>query len=237
MLRLLPAIRFLGPPAAWGPIRLDRFSPYFEDPRAFGLHSLRPIQAYNFLYPFDADSLGRVAYYFDFDYMPGLNPSGYAAEVIAYVKRWQQQPEMGQLQSVCKSDGSLVLQDTRSDATQPHVELSGLEQAAYELCDSAHSPAQVVDHLRTGFPEVAFTLGQVREYLDSLVANSLMVTDGSRYLSLHCNGKPWRSELWRRRGNPSFLLRSYFGLPVARRWIQRPLRRPRSQKSSRPRRQ
>jgi ribosomal peptide maturation radical SAM protein 1 len=184
ILRLLPAIRFLGPPAAWGPIRLDRFSPYFEDPHAFGLRNVRPIRAYNYLYPFDARSLGRIAYYFDFDYQPGLNPSGYAAEVIAYVKDWQQQPEMGQLQSVCGSDDNLVLLDTRAGATQPHVVLSGLEQAAYELCDAAHSPTQVVDHLGAAFPGVAFTSGQVREFLDSLVANSLMVTDGVRYLSL-----------------------------------------------------
>ncbi len=64
------------------------------------------------------------------------------------------------------------------------VVLSGLEKTAYEYCDEARSGSAVVRHLRTRFPEVSFTDQQVLEYLDSLVANRLMVTDGAGYLSL-----------------------------------------------------
>ncbi|HEX9783839.1 MAG TPA: hypothetical protein VGA56_14035, partial [Opitutaceae bacterium] len=51
-IRLLQAIRFLDPPVTCGPIRLDRFSPYFETPDAFGFTHVRPIRPFETLYPF-----------------------------------------------------------------------------------------------------------------------------------------------------------------------------------------
>ena len=63
ILRMLPAVKFLNPPCAVGPIRLDRFSPYFNTPENFGLVNLRPMPPYYFLYPFQKDSLMRIAYY------------------------------------------------------------------------------------------------------------------------------------------------------------------------------
>ena len=46
ILELLPAIRFLRPPCAAGPIRLDRFSPYHKSPADFGLLNVRPLKTY-----------------------------------------------------------------------------------------------------------------------------------------------------------------------------------------------
>ena len=95
LLELLQAIRFLRPPCAAGPIRLDRFSPYHNSPDDFGLTNVRPLKTYRHLYPFDEDSLLRIAYYFDFDYEPNSDPTGYAAEVVAYVYEWKNNPELG----------------------------------------------------------------------------------------------------------------------------------------------
>ncbi len=67
-LAILSAISHLEPPSGCGPVRLDRFSPYFVNPENFGLKNLRPIAPFEFLYPFDAVSLEFIAYYFDFDY-------------------------------------------------------------------------------------------------------------------------------------------------------------------------
>jgi len=184
ILRLLPAIRFLQPPSACGPLRLDRFSPYFTSPGAFGLVNVRPMRVYRYLYPFDDSSLARIAYYFDYDYAPGVDPTGAAGDVIDYVEAWRRAPEKGTLRAVGRPDGSLVLVDTRSDATMATIVLSGLEQAAYEYCDEARPERAVVDHLRSRFPDVSITDERVREYLDSLVANRVMVSNAGRYLSL-----------------------------------------------------
>ena len=185
ILRLLPALRFLRPPCAVGPIRMDRFSPYYDSPGEFGLTNVRPILAYNYLYQAsDDDALHRIAYYFDFDYEPGVDPTGYAADVIAYVMAWQGNPEPGELSSTAGADGDLVLADSRPDATVAHLTLSGLERAAYDYCDELRSGPGVVRYLRDSFPGAEFTDQQVFDFLDSLVANRLMVTDGRHYLSL-----------------------------------------------------
>ena len=184
VLDLLPAIRFLRPPCAIGPIRLDRFSPYHNSPSEFGLIHVRPLKPYHYLYPFNQESLNRIAYYFDFDYEVGHDPTGYAADVVAYVNEWRSNPQPGTLCSVSRPDGSLVILDSRPGATVPELILSGLECAAYEFCDELHGGKSIVRHLRALFPAVEFSDQRVFDFLDSLVSNKLMVTDGSNYLSL-----------------------------------------------------
>jgi ribosomal peptide maturation radical SAM protein 1 len=183
-LDLLPAISFLRPPCAMGPIRLDRFSPYHKSAAEFGLTKLRSLTTYRYLYPFHEETLKRIAYYFDFDYEPDHDPTGYAAEVIAYVEEWKARPPAGGLCSIGRADGSLALLDTRPDATVPELILSGLDQAVYEFCDQLQPTASILKHLREAFPGVEFTDQQVLDFLESLVANQLMVTDGVNYLSL-----------------------------------------------------
>lgn len=184
ILELLPAIRFLGPAYSCGPIRMDRFSPYYNRAAEYGLINVRPIASYYYLYPFDDQSLSRIAYSFDFDYEPGIDPSSNASRMIEYIEDWRREPEMGTLSLVLGPDDTLVLVDTRSNATQPEFKLSGMEKAAYEYCDSLHSGSAVIRYLHKVFPDVQFTDQEVLVFLDSLVANKLMVTDGVHFLSL-----------------------------------------------------
>jgi ribosomal peptide maturation radical SAM protein 1 len=190
VLEYLPAIRFLRPPCAAGPIRLDRFSPYHNSAPEFGLINVRPMSTYRYLYPFDDASLARIAYYFDFDYAPENDPTGYAAEVVEYVYEWKSNPELGTLRSILRADGSLALLDSRSDASIRELVLTGLEQAAYEFCDELRAGPGIVRHLRTAFPLVEFSDQQVFDFLDSLVQNRLMVTDDVNYLSLAIRTQP-----------------------------------------------
>ncbi len=189
MLRLLRPIRFLRPPCACGPIRLDRFSPYYNTPQAFGLTNVTPINTYRYLYPCDEASLARIAYYFDFTYEDTVDPTGHAASVIAYINDWQSHPEHGSLWALSTPD-ALVLLDQRSSASLPMLRLVGLERTAYEFCDEAHRLSSVVAALRRTFPQVAFTEDDVLTFLNSLVANNLMVTDGALYLSLAIYSPP-----------------------------------------------
>ena len=74
--------------------------------------------------------------------------------------------------------------DTRPDANMPEVTSTGLERAAYEFCDSLRSASAVVRHLQERFPDVQVCEERVLGFLDSLVANRLMVSDGAHYLSV-----------------------------------------------------
>lgn len=187
MLELLKAIDFLQPPVACGPIRLDRFSPYFSSPGTFQLSNLRPMAPYRYLYPFEPASLMKIAYHFDFDYPSGVNPRQYAANVIECVENWRNHPEPGLLSSVPRSDGGLLLRDTRNRSIQ-EVVLSGAEQAAYLYCDETRSLESVRQQLQHDFPDRS-TDG-LEAFLNSLVANRFMVTDGRNYLSLAIRTRP-----------------------------------------------
>ena len=189
-MKVLPAIKFLGAPAAWGPVRMDRFSPYFNSPEDFGMRNVRPIAPYRHLYPFPGESLARIAYCFDYDYKPGIDPAGYAEEVVKYLEHWKLNPEAGLLCCSIRPDGMLALFDSRSEATLRELTLSGLEQAAYEYCDSVRPLPAVIQHLRKRFPGAEFNETGVRGFLDSLVANRLMVTDRVHYLSLAVRMSP-----------------------------------------------
>lgn len=193
LLELLQAIRFFKPPTGCGPIRLDRFSPYFNDPTAFGFTNVRPLAPYRFLYPFADAILHRIAYYFEYDYAPGINLPAKVREVVEYVQAWQRAPEYGVLYAMSQPDGSLILIDTRSEAVQPQFILSGLTQAIYQYCDEYHTCAAVRHYLQNAFPDIVISVEQVRGLLDGLVANRLMVKDKDHYLSLAIAVQPVRA--------------------------------------------
>lgn len=184
MLDLFPAIRFLGPPAAWGPVRLDRFSPYFNEAGRNGITRVRPLPSYGYLYPFSEQGVSRIAYSFDYGYEDGLDPAGLAEPVIRYLEEWKRNPEPGALTARPRPDGALVIEDTRTGATQRQVALSGLDRAAYEYCDEAHAAGAVARHLRGRFPGVEFSEAGLQGFLDSLATNRMMATGGGRYLAL-----------------------------------------------------
>jgi ribosomal peptide maturation radical SAM protein 1 len=184
MLAMLPAIEFLQPPVACGPIRMDRFSPYYEKPEEFGLVNVRPIIPYRYLYPFPHESLMRIAYYFDFDYADGSVSGEHVGNVMHFVEEWRRKPDRGLLSSIRRRDGSLLLRDTRPGAASQEIPLFGADAAAYEYCDEFRSFPGIVRRLQELFPDAGITDAQVRGFLDSLVANRLMLTDGSSYLSL-----------------------------------------------------
>jgi ribosomal peptide maturation radical SAM protein 1 len=183
-LDLMPAIRYLPPPTACGPVRMDRFSPYFTTPGTFGLGAVRPLDAYQFLYPFSEESLKRIAYFFDYDHAAGVEPGDHAAAVIAYAEAWRTRPDMGNLVASEDRDGGLVLTDTRSEAMIPRLTLSGRERVTYEYCDEVRAIAGILRHVNGRFPGADIREAHLRAFLDSLVANRVMVTDGTHYLSL-----------------------------------------------------
>lgn len=183
-LDLLAGARGLEPPGACAPIRLDRFSPYFADPAAHGFTAVRPMAAYSHLYPFPEASLQRIAYYFEYDYSPEADPGPVAQEVVRYVDEWRQRPERGHLRLRTLDDQRILLTDTRQGAPCPQLELAGVERAAYEHCDSARTPSGLRRHLEDRFPDTPLPEDRLVSFLDSMVANRLMASDGRYYLSM-----------------------------------------------------
>lgn len=183
MLDVLPKIRHLPLAAACGPIRLDRFSPYWQQPGAFGLQNLRPIAPYRLLYPLRDIELDRIAYYFDFDYARGNGPSAIAAAVVDLLESLRDGGDRGTL-LVIASGAELYLQDTRPGAAVPTLRLSPYERTIVECLDEVRSVATVMRALHAAHPGDSFAEDDVRRYLDDLVRYAFALREGEHYLGL-----------------------------------------------------
>jgi ribosomal peptide maturation radical SAM protein 1 len=185
MLPLFDAIDFLEPPGAHGPVRLDRFSPYHSEPRAFGIEGIEPLAPYRYLYPFSRDALLRIAYYFDFEYADRRDPHTYVRDVLARVQRWMDEGPNGGLWLVDAPDEGIVLLRDRRGSPRQALRLAGWQADAYLGCDAAVSVPGL--RRRTDLP---VDDGTLVGFLDWLVDHQLMVRQEGRYLALAVHTPP-----------------------------------------------
>jgi ribosomal peptide maturation radical SAM protein 1 len=179
MLDMVQSITHLTPPAASGPIRLDRFSPYHADPARHGMVNVRPLEPYPYLYPFDSDALLRIAYYFSFDYADGRRPLDYATPLLAFIQGWMDSGPRGAIWLSDAGDGDLQLVVEREGRTGS-VRLAGWQARLYDACDRVRShPALVALGAEHGV-----AADQVGTFLRWGVENRLMLEDTGRYLAL-----------------------------------------------------
>lgn len=185
---MLPAIAFLPPPSAYGPIRLDRFSPYHDQPATYGLSAVRPVAAYAALYPFDPASLSRIAYYFDFD-APRRN--GVDLDTfLARIAEWMRNPDPGGLAAF--DDGSVLrLIDNRRGALVRSARLSGPARIALLLCSDISSVDVVAEAILRDHPDLAPSEAAVRALLERMAKARWLVADGDLYLSLATVTRVW----------------------------------------------
>lgn len=181
MAKLVPLLVHLEPPMFCQRIRMDRFSPLFMDSEKQGLTRRRPAPAYSYVFPLDPRQLERIAYYFDFDYADGRDPSSYTRELVREIEKWttlrnsKRRPRLDLFQT----SQAVVIQDTRPCATCPVQVLTGLAAEIYLACDTA----QTTLSLSRGLPSrvVESTL---RGLLEPFLEAGLMVEMDGHYLSL-----------------------------------------------------
>jgi ribosomal peptide maturation radical SAM protein 1 len=196
MFNYLPEIRHLQAPSGSGPIRLDRFSPYYESPESFGLSNIRAMEVFRYIYPFDEQTRNRIACYFDFDYSPGQEMSQKVHSIIDYIKSWSEDPAPGDLMVVDKSQ-SLLIHDTRSTHEMTTYELKGYDRVVYLLCDEIAGTAKIFRELSTIYPGIIFDVNNVKTLLTKLTSLGLVARDGERYLALGVYSNfpfNWKSE-------------------------------------------
>ncbi len=118
LLELIPLITHLQPPDGPGPLRIDRFSPYFIQPEKYGITNVRPMGPYFRAFPEHAD-IFKLAYHFDGDYDSGLKGEQDLVKrltltVQAWQNRWESKDEDRPRLKVIRLFGNqYVLRDTR----------------------------------------------------------------------------------------------------------------------------
>lgn len=187
MREMIPSLVHLHPPD-WGgviPLRLDRYSRYFQNPDAYGIKNIRQTPAYRYVYPLPDESLARLAYYFDFDYADGRDPEIYVQPLDEAIQQWSEQVKSGSLLFL-SSAHQLTLYDTRPTARQKEYILKGVAKAIYEFCDVGQTFPTILRHLNSlGEPISSQTnSADLLALLASLVEARLMLHADDRYLSL-----------------------------------------------------
>jgi ribosomal peptide maturation radical SAM protein 1 len=182
MADLIPLLTHLEPPSCCAPLRLDRFSPFHSRSESFGMTKLRPARAYFFVFPLGRRELARLAYFFDFDYADGREPSRYVRPVQEAVQNWWQarvaKDAIPRLDSFFEDDGVRII-DTRPIACKAQHLLVGIEAQLLAACDVASTVPAL---LRS--PGLKGRQSEVENALAGLVDNRLMVCRDEHYLTL-----------------------------------------------------
>jgi ribosomal peptide maturation radical SAM protein 1 len=183
---LIPHLTHLPPPIFVGSVRLDRFSPLFEQSDQAGLQHVRPSDAYHYVYPFRDDELENLVYFFEFDYADGRNPGLYMAELRGAVDRWKKMKETGAL--VYLDDGEvLTIADRRHDSEIRRHVFRSWQRLVYQQCDEGATLSGIGRSLHeAGY--VSESGPALESFLEDLLSASLVVHIDDRYLALSVGG-------------------------------------------------
>lgn len=181
MAELVPLLTHLPPPLATSSIRIDRFSPNFNQAEQRGFKNLRPHEAYRHIYRLPEAALNNLANFFAFEYSAPGAVWPYVEALANEIHKWQQGYRQTTMFWVEKGE-RLLLWDERPIAQSPFVVLTGQHKFVYQACDQTRTARQVCELWQAHC--AAATLTDVRATLDALVARGLMLRQNDVYLAL-----------------------------------------------------
>jgi ribosomal peptide maturation radical SAM protein 1 len=180
---LIPLLSHLMPPNECGDIWLERFSPYFTDD-SFPINDVRPVAAYEHIYPREQFDLDRIAYFFS--YQPGGVASRnlrekLSVEVGKWIERWQSR-NWPTLDYEC-GPGWVRIRDNRNDPGCL-VTFEGWRSDAFLYCgETARTPDRVSEYL-SRISGIETTSADVLNFVDECVDQGFMVTEEGRYFNI-----------------------------------------------------
>jgi len=179
--RLLPLCEHLPPPLGIRKIRMDRFSPNYEESDLFGFSRVRAAAAYGYIYPFARESLNRLAYYFDADAPTEAGVESLVDRIQAAVEQWATAQESSDLIAVDNNNGLIII-DLRSISSRRMRVFHGLEREILLFCDEVHSRDVIY---KTMTERLAGTSSdEVDRAVERLSAAGLLVAEGHNLLGL-----------------------------------------------------
>lgn len=180
MARLVPLLTHLAPPSGVSGLRLDRFSPGFDDAERLGFRDVSPMPSYAAVYPLPPERLANLAYSFTFRARGTERAGRYAAPLLREVARWKRAAGASALVSVPAGEALFVF-DLRAAARRPVTVLRGLPRLLHDACDASASRRALDER---GRAESGASPAECGAALATLVADRLVLPDGERHLAL-----------------------------------------------------
>jgi ribosomal peptide maturation radical SAM protein 1 len=184
--RVLELLTFLEPPVNIARIRMDRFSPIFEDREAFPAKWTRPAKSYEFVYPANVE-LEKLVYFYDYEFEDATEHEVHAA-TEHLVKEWKDRwsnPRARPRLVFRRTEDRIFIDDSRPADGETTHSLEGVEAAAYEFCsDTMRTVDQVADHIAAELGPGAVDASGLQGILAEFCERGLMVSEAGKYLSL-----------------------------------------------------
>ncbi len=178
----IPLLEHLEPPNGTSPVRVDRFSPYYQQSEELGFRNVRVSQVYRAVYDLPEYCLRDICYYFDAE--PALeDKEDYIAPVRNAVARWRyrayEAPHSPELKLLRIGKGLALVNDTRSCAKD---DCRVLEPEEGVLLNAFREPV-AIDQTLAALQDRADADG-LSEGLERLIDLGYILRDGSRAISI-----------------------------------------------------
>lgn len=172
---LIPLLTHLKPPVGTSQLRLDRFSPNYEEAAEFGITNIRATLPYQYIYPFEEPIVRNLAYHFTYEYENEQDVSSYSQPILRKLKQWRENSDATDMFSVDLGD-ILLIWDFRPIAKSPLTILRNSQKEFYELCDKGQ--------IRNSLISKSSVEGENEKLLDWFVEQKLIAHVSNRYVSL-----------------------------------------------------
>jgi ribosomal peptide maturation radical SAM protein 1 len=171
---LLRKVPHFPPPERVNPIRIDRYSPYFEHYREFGWSDLEPLPEYRMLHPHLSDgALRDLAYHFRG--IGGVSTTTYLARLEAEVEAWQRRYRQGEGLFLDPAEGLV-----RNDAERGFR--FWMNDTMARVLECTHGVAAI--------PRVLEHAGCARSVLEQMAEHDLVYIEGDQVLNLTARTEP-----------------------------------------------
>ncbi|HET9183504.1 MAG TPA: RiPP maturation radical SAM C-methyltransferase [Candidatus Angelobacter sp.] len=176
-------IPHLQPPLVVTRFRLDRFSPMFKNPQKYGIVNLRTSPGHRLCYPFEEESLQRIAYFLDCD--PPTSPETLSEINMMWssVGDWKRVHAQSTMIAEVTSS-SLTIHDRRFGYPEADYRYDGLARQIYLAADSVHTESALLESVLGHAADDPAESERVHEVLQEFVSRDLMLKEDNFYLSL-----------------------------------------------------
>jgi ribosomal peptide maturation radical SAM protein 1 len=180
----VPALHHLYPPEWSGRIALERFSPYFEDPR-LGFPVRRPDPQYDVTYDLPTSELNDLAYLFQAPQRGIDEPT--AARLDDAVRHWQQRYTRSRFCYYAHGDTITLVNDRAEFAWSALTLVDPVETAAFHALEQPRTAASLAREVegRTGGQ---FGTEQAADLLRAWRDLGIVFEEGGRFIRLPTTG-------------------------------------------------
>ncbi len=196
--RLMQKIPHLQPPAAFARISIDRFSPYFDRPRQYGIE-VHPSLAYSYVYDLPAEDIRNLAYWHYYSCDNGssrlsLDPPAYARHALRLRAIWERAYGKVWLRYSIDEEGCVHVDDGRPGTAAALTRLDPLDSAVFLAADAAVPREAIHRRLLDCEGGSRLTPAAIDAALHGLEERRFLHRDSDSFLALattaHCRPRP-----------------------------------------------